>query len=127
METAGQEPWSRNHAGNDALLAQSRQRKSVTAVDSGFLKDMLQMNFDGSRADAKFGRDFPVLKALLYQFKNLLFSGRQFRVKMCFRYVSRFAEYGVLHPAPTLSDHPETGEYSVQIGAFAQNSSRPRL
>src|SRR4051812_49276796 len=69
----------RSEEGKNALLPQTVQSETVAAAYSGFLEDVLQVDFHRSGSDSEFLSDLPVLETLFDKFHNLVFSGRKLR------------------------------------------------
>src|ERR1035437_10378634 len=108
--------------GDQAAVLQSAEGEAVAAADAGFFKNMLEMDFDGPRADTEIVGDLLILEALFDQFEHLLLARGQFAAGIAVG-AGGIAEYAVLHPASAERDGSQTGEDDGDAGGFSQNSA----
>ena len=75
----------------------------MPAAHAGLLKDVLQVDLNGTWPDAEFLGDLAILEALFDKFHDLMLARRQ-SVRICVSGTEGFAENRVLHPASPVHD-----------------------
>src|SRR5579883_1656013 len=109
-----------------AALSHSLQGQAMAATNAGFLKNVLEMDFDGAGTNAELLRDFAIFKALFDQFHHLMLARRQFRANLGVE-IEHVAKDGILHPAPALRRGPQAGQDGLRIRGFANDAFGSRL
>ena len=106
---------------SDAIKGQA-----VAAAHAGLLEDVLQVDLDGARANAKFQSDFAVFEALFDEFQNLHLTRRELGVAVAILAES-FTEDAVVHPVRARAHGTKAGENGGQVGGLPENATGSSL